>query len=213
MDYIEAALNTAYTGGIEALVDADLTENGNIRGRFLGGDGRVFAYQIDPEGVEFQESHEDSEWINDYYSAKLAVEGVEYHGDSAFEYWKGRNGDPVRVDGINCKSGTPCGGRCLPQGQKCRVGASGASGIALKQGPKVGKKAKAAGAAAAGAALSGALALMANRNKQKRLPGGKSNSPKALTGGGGSRALPPGGGQGLSPSMRAPINVKATTVR
>jgi hypothetical protein len=164
MNYIEAALNTAYTGGIEALVDANLTETGDIQGRFIGTGGEVFAYQIDPDGVEFQESHEDSEWINDYFSAKLAMTGVDYHGDSAFEYWKGRNGEPIRTDGFNCEVGVPCNGKCIPRGHKCRTGASGASGAALKQGGKgIGR----AGKLALGAAVAGGIvAASLNRNVQ-----------------------------------------------
>jgi len=157
MDYIERALNTAYSGGIEALVDAQRTESGNITGRFIGTEGKVYAYQIDPEGIEFEESHEDSEWINDYYTAKLDAEGVDYHGDSAYEYWMGRQGVPIRRDGLQCKTGTPCGNRCIPKGHKCRVGSSGASGAALKQGGsklKTGLKiAAVVGAAGAAGAL------------------------------------------------------------
>ncbi len=133
MNYIERALNTAYSGGIESLVDAERTESGNITGRFIGTEGKVYSYQIDPEGVEFEESHEDSEWVNDYFLAKLDAEGVEYHGDSAYEYWMGRQGVDIRRDGLQCKTGTPCGNRCIPKGRKCRVGSSGASGAALKQ--------------------------------------------------------------------------------
>jgi len=154
MDYIERALNTAYSGGIEALVDAQRTESGNITGRFIGTEGKVYAYQIDPEGIEFEESHEDSEWINDYYTAKLDAEGVEYHGDSAYEYWMGRQGVPIRRDGLQCKTGTPCGNRCIPRGHKCRVGSSGASGAALKQG---GSKLKTGLKIAGGVAAAGAL--------------------------------------------------------
>lgn len=169
MNYIEAALNTAYAGGIEALVDAEQTDSGNIRGRFLGNEGKVYSYQIDPNGIEFEESHEDSEWINDYFSAQLECDGVEYHGDSAYEYWMGRNGVVVRGDGLNCKTGTPCGNRCIPRGQKCRVGASGASGAALRQGGKSIKRgvAAAVGVGAAGAAIAGGLALKRSANQAK----------------------------------------------
>lgn len=169
MNYIEAALNTAYAGGIEALVDAEQTDSGNIRGRFLGNEGKAYSYQIDPNGIEFEESHEDSEWINDYFSAQLECDGVEYHGDSAYEYWMGRNGATVRGDGLNCKTGTPCGNRCIPRGQKCRVGASGASGAALKQGGKNIKRgvAAAVGVGAAGATIAGGLALRRSANQAK----------------------------------------------
>jgi len=159
MDYIERALNTAYSGGIEALVDAERTESGNIRGRFIGTEGNVYSYQIDPEGIEFEESHEDSEWVNDYFLAKLDAEGAEYHGDSAYEYWMGRQEVPIRRDGLQCKTGTPCGNRCIPRGHKCRVGSSGASGAALKQGGKgIGRVGKLAiGAAVAGGIVGASL--------------------------------------------------------
>lgn len=168
MDYIERALNTAYSGGIESLVDAERTESGNITGRFLGTEGKVYSYQIDPEGIEFEESHEDSEWVNDYFLAKLDAEGVEYHGDSAYEYWAGRQGIPVRKDGLNCKTGTPCGNRCIPKGHKCRVGASGASGMALKQGgSRLKTGMKIAGGVAAAGALGAAAIGVSNRMKNQ----------------------------------------------
>ena len=60
--------------------------------------------------------------MNDYFTGILDASGVEYHGDSAYDYWKGFVGIELKKDAgaLTCKNGTPCGKRCLPKGQKCR---------------------------------------------------------------------------------------------
>jgi hypothetical protein len=50
--------------------------------------------------------------LNDYCLARLAMEGIEYHGDSAYEYWMGRND----------AGGRACGGSHIAAGKKCHVG-------------------------------------------------------------------------------------------
>jgi len=60
----------------------------------------------------------------DYYTGRLNAMGIYYHGADPHAYWVGR------MDALKCKPGnTPCGGRCLPKGQKCKTG----SGMTLKQ--------------------------------------------------------------------------------
>lgn len=130
---IEQALNTAYTDGILAF-DVQSVDNSAISGRFVGQEGDVYRYQIDQGGIEFERSDSDTKELNEYFIGRLDALGVEYRGDSAFEYLVGRFDAESRLDRVvKCKGGgTPCGGRCLPKGQKCRVGANGASKAAMK---------------------------------------------------------------------------------
>lgn len=133
MDVIEQALNTAYVDGVLAY---DVASTGQaVTGRFVGQDGGVYHYQIDQQGVEFERSDADSAVLNDYFKGRLASIGLVYHGDNAFDYFKGRFDSDEKADArpVRCKAGgTPCGGRCLARGQKCRVGSSGASKAAMK---------------------------------------------------------------------------------
>jgi hypothetical protein len=50
--------------------------------------------------------------LNDYYLARLAMAGIEYYGDSAYDYWMGRND----------AGGRACGGSHIAAGKKCHVG-------------------------------------------------------------------------------------------
>ena len=149
MSTLESAISSVYDPGVEMILSSHRSQDGQLDGSFLGADGRVFNFSIANDEIEFQESHQDSEYINEYFSGILFGEGVEYHGDSAYEYWKGFNEIETRTDAkaMKCtKGGVPCGGRCLPAGQKCRS--------------KLGTAAKlAVGAAAAGAAAYGAHKL------------------------------------------------------
>ncbi len=54
---------------------------------------------------------------NDYYLGRLHAEGIEYHGDSAYQYWLGRN-DARLECGPESKR---CGNACIPKWKKCRA--------------------------------------------------------------------------------------------
>ena len=66
----------------------------------------------------------EAELLNDYYLGRLNAEGVEYYGDSAFEYWKGRCDTVMSMDGhqLECGEGSKrCGNACIPRWKKCRA--------------------------------------------------------------------------------------------
>jgi hypothetical protein len=91
MSTLESAISSVYDPGVEMILSSHCSQDGQLDGSFLGADGRVFNFSIANDEIEFQESHQDSEYINEYFSGILFGEGVEYHGDSAYEYWKGFN--------------------------------------------------------------------------------------------------------------------------
>ena len=157
LDPIESAISAAYTDWVEGY-EVTHSSPDLVRGRFLGQEGIVYAFKIDPEGVEFQESRQDTADFNDYFLAQLHSAGANYHGDSAYIYWQGFVGADVRMDrgALKCKPGnTPCGGSCLPRGSKCR-----SQGGGLKQGGKMGKIGKGVAAGAlVGAAIAGGVGL------------------------------------------------------
>ena len=59
----------------------------------------------------------DADWLNDYYSGRLVVEGIDYCGDSAYEYWSGRSDAQLKC-GPESKR---CGNACIPKWKKCRA--------------------------------------------------------------------------------------------
>lgn len=140
VDRINEALETAYTGGFEALVSVYPSHDG-VQGQFFDR-GTVYDYRINEGGVEFLENRSDSEYVAEYFRARMDAQGIRCDSENPYEYWRGRmqvNLDAMRKKAV-CKQGTPCGNQCIPRGKKCRVGASGASRAALKR-PVSGRKA------------------------------------------------------------------------
>jgi hypothetical protein len=167
MTSIDDILSQVTSGYAETAISADIQDN-KITGTFVGYDGGVFDYELTPDYIEYGESHLDSEYVNDYFTGILDASGVEYHGDSAYDYWKGFVGVELKKDAkvVTCKKGgVPCRGRCLPQGQKCRINQPKGSGNELGADRKF-----FGGVAAAGLLALGASNLMGNKTERKQEP-------------------------------------------
>ena len=160
MPSLEYLLNDITEGGVDTLLTAGYTDDDVIVGSFMSHEGRVFDFDMGEDYTEIYEVNQDSEYINDYFIGALQTEGVEYHGDSAYEYFLGFSGLEIHRDAgaLKCKPGnTPCGRKCLPKGQKCRM-QGGHGGLGSPGGR--GRGLKIGGAIAGAAALGGVGALV-----------------------------------------------------
>ena len=93
-------------------------DSDNIYGKFLVA-GKIFDYRIDDDSqaIFYSLNKLDSAYVNGYCRAIIDAIGLNYHGDAAYDYLMG-----ARFDADKCKTGTPCGGTCLPKGHKCKLG-------------------------------------------------------------------------------------------
>jgi len=146
MSHVANVLNQVIGGGIEGVLDTKIHSPDHVSGRYVSNEGVLFNFEIngDDDVVTAIPSHEDSEIIDDYFRGRLLAQDVEYHGDSAYLYYLGRNDSEMKLDftGGGCpKGGVRCGKRCLPRGQQCRINAGG-------KGKGIGDKVKRAAAEA-----------------------------------------------------------------
>ena len=86
MESLESYLSSATDGYAETLIDVNSISESQLTGRFVSSDGRVCDFEMTPSYIEYGESpHTDSGYVNEYFSGVLFANGVEYHGDSAYD--------------------------------------------------------------------------------------------------------------------------------
>lgn len=105
----------------EILLSETVNPDGSISGEFFHG-GVAFNYEIDGDGLEYEVNQERTDYASGYIKARVdSLYAINCDEAIAWEYFKARIG--ARSDALNCQNGgVPCGGRCLPAGQKCRLG-------------------------------------------------------------------------------------------
>lgn len=67
---------------------------------------------------------DEMKFLNDYCLGRLNAVGIDYRGDSAYEYLLGRCDEIDRLDGPQLECGPDskrCGKACIPKWKKCRA--------------------------------------------------------------------------------------------
>lgn len=155
---IAQAISETFDAPVEAILTAELGEDGVIRGAVIS-DGNFYTYAADEYGIEAEYQDKATREINDYAQAWLDSLGIRGDSDRPYEFARGF----LRLDAINCKVGKPCGNRCIPKDATCRkgIGSNAAQNVQAAKTQLIqgggGKKLKLAGGIAAGVAGAAAL--------------------------------------------------------
>jgi hypothetical protein len=121
MKIVKEIIETGFGTSPEFLASVN-QNNDSVIGQFIHL-GTVFDYKIQSDSILYQENRQDSQWIQDYCLGYLNAQGIRCDTEGAYEWMLGYCGIHTDATPLKCSPGhTPCGGRCLPLGQKCKLG-------------------------------------------------------------------------------------------
>lgn len=174
---IAEALSESFGAPVELVLTANLDSFNNIYGTCLSG-GNFYVYHADNYFIEAENIPWATQEINLFAQGVLGADGIRADSDRPFDWLLGF----ARFDAqVKCKSGNiPCGKRCIPKGQKCRI--NGGSGAKLKQAKSgLNPLGVAAGVAGAGVlAGAGALAYAGRKELKQSYKQAKSEIDKGV---------------------------------
>lgn len=174
---IAEVLTETFDAPIDYVLTANLDSFNNIYGTCLSG-GNFYVYHADNYFIEAEYIPYATQEINLFVQGVLDANGIRVDSDRPFDWLLGF----ARFDAqVKCKSGNiPCGRRCIPRGQKCRI--TGGSGAKLKQAKSgLNPLGVAAGVAGAGVlAGAGTLAYVGRKHLKEGYKQAKSEIDKGV---------------------------------
>jgi DnaJ-domain-containing protein 1 len=123
-----------------------------------------FRYDASEDAIAVEYLADATQELNEFSQGFLAARGVRTDSENTYEFAQGL----LRLD-VNCSAGnSPCGGRCLSKGQKCRKNGGGTKALVNKAGAKLrspGNNHTALKVAAGAAALGAGIAAFRGRDE------------------------------------------------